>query len=409
VTRSLRGRRAARIGVCATLAVVAALSVAGLVLLANTWSVPSGPALNGPVASLGFIAAAASFGVVGALIVWNRPGNLIGWLCLGVSVLGHNNTFGRYVAYTLVAEPGAALPSLQEIAAFAEHLWLLPVGCLVVLLIVFPRGRPGSRRMTFVAWCVPAIVAGTLVSGVLDAGPLPEPLEEYDNALGTEGLGAAGALTVAFQLALAVVAVVAAIDMLRRFARSSGEERLQFKWFVYAAAGIPVLMTLWFVLQTVAPDAIAVLEVAFTVLLAAVPVSIGIAVLRYRLYDIDLLIGRTLVYGLLTVGLGATYAVLVLAGQAVFSSFAGGGDLAIAVSTLVVAALFLPLRARVQGFVDRRFYRRRYDAQRTLDTFGARLREQVELEALVGDLHRAVDETMQPAHTSVWLRPGAGR
>jgi len=147
------------------------------------------------------------------------------------------------------------------------------------------------------------------------------------------------------------------------------------------------------------------LGVAVTLLcILSIPVAIGVAMLRYRLYEVDRVISRTLVYGTLTITLGAAYAGLVLAGQAVFSSFAGGSNLAIAVSTLIVAALFLPLRGRIQRFVDRRFNRRRYDAQRTLESFGAKLRQEIELESLTDDLRRVIGETMQPAHVSVWLR-----
>jgi hypothetical protein len=138
--------------------------------------------------------------------------------------------------------------------------------------------------------------------------------------------------------------------------------------------------------------------------MTAIPVAVTVGILRYRLFDVDLLISRTLVYGSLTVLLGLAYAGLVLAGQAVFSSFAGGSNLAIAVSTLVVAALFLPLRSRVQRVVDRRFYRRRYDAARTLEAFASRVRHEVELEGLQEDLQQVVVHTMQPAHVSVWLR-----
>ena len=400
----LTGSRPSRPAVLVVLAATTAMCIGALVLLAPTWSVPGGPALSGPVATLAFILTNASFGVVGALIVWNRPANLIGWLCLAVAIFGHNVTFARYLAYTLVVEPDTSLPSLEELASFAPHLWLVPATCLVLLLIVFPTGRPGSRAMAVVAWTLPALVTGAIAAGAVDPGRLPEPFERHENALGIDGFELAGRLNVTFLLGFALLAAVAAIDMLRRFLRSTGEQRQQFKWFVYAAAGIPALMLVWLILVVFAPDAVAVLELAFTFLLAAVPVAIGIAVLKYRLYDIDLLIRRTLVYGLLTVGLGTTYVGLVLAGQAVFSSFAGGGDLAIAASTLVVAALFLPLRARLQGLVDRRFYRSRHDAQRTLDAFGARLREQVELERLRAELEGVVHETMHPAHVSVWLR-----
>jgi hypothetical protein len=149
-------------------------------------------------------------------------------------------------------------------------------------------------------------------------------------------------------------------------------------------------------------------DLTFALTIAVIPVATAIAMFKYRLYEIDRVISRTIVYAALTVILGGAYAGLVLAGQAVFSSFAGGSNLAIAASTLVVAALFLPLRARVQRLVDRRFYRRRYDAQRTLDAFGARLREEIDLGTLTNDLRGVVTETVQPAHVSLWLRTGEG-
>jgi hypothetical protein len=194
-----------------------------------------------------------------------------------------------------------------------------------------------------------------------------------------------------------------------RFRRSRGIERQQMKWLAFAGA-IPVsAFILSFVLGALVVEGL-VLDVVFITgfgSLTLIPVAVAVAILRYRLYEIDRVISRTLVYGVLTVVLGGAYAGLVLAGQAVFSSFAGGSNLAIAASTLVVAALFLPLRSRVQRVVDRRFNRHRYDAQQTLETFGARLREQVDLETLAVDLRRAVDNTMQPEHVSLWLRSGA--
>jgi hypothetical protein len=200
---------------------------------------------------------------------------------------------------------------------------------------------------------------------------------------------------------------VSLTSIVLRFRRSRGIERQQLK-SVTLAGGVAIvaLSTAIVVESSPAPWPTIVGVVAFTAF-ALVPVAVAVAILRYRLYDVDRVISKTLVYGLLTVILGAAYIGLVLVGQAVFSSIAGGSDLAIAVSTLVVAALFLPARSRVQRLVDRRFYRRRYDAQRTLAAFGARLREQVELEVLTEELCGAVEETMQPAHVALWLREAA--
>jgi hypothetical protein len=190
-----------------------------------------------------------------------------------------------------------------------------------------------------------------------------------------------------------------------RFRRSRGDERQQLKWMLVAAGSLVAQI----VVSEAAGDWLsdALDGLIFAAAVTAIPVAAGVAMLKYRLYDVDVVIRKTLVYGSLTVLLSLAYAGLVLAGQAVFSSFAGGSNLAIAVSTLVVAALFLPVRSRVQRVVERRFYRGRYDAQRTLESFGARLREQVELDALRGDLEGVVRDTMQPAHVSLWLR-GAG-
>jgi hypothetical protein len=207
------------------------------------------------------------------------------------------------------------------------------------------------------------------------------------------------------QVTLAPIMLLLALaSIVVRFRRSRGVERLQLKWV--ASAGSVMVAGFFFAFVgagTVLSDMGFLTGVVGFVLL---PVAIGVAILRYRLFDIDRVISKTLVYAALSLVLGAGYVGLVLAGQALFSSFAGGSNLAIAASTLVVAALFLPVRARVQGFVDRRFYRRRYDAQRTLEGFGARLREQVELEALSTDLAVVVRETIQPSHVSLWLRSG---
>ena len=208
--------------------------------------------------------------------------------------------------------------------------------------------------------------------------------------------------------------LLGAASLVIRFRRSEGIERQQYRLFTAAAVAFPVasMATNLFESTVYGPWAFAgavdILLNAVTVTAALLlPAATAIAILRYRLYEIDRIISRTLVYGALTLILGAAYVGLVLAGQALFASFAGGSNLAVAVSTLVVAALFLPVRARVQGFVDRRFYRSRYDAQRTLGSFGSRLREQVELDQLTTDLTAVVGETMQPAHTSVWLRSGS--
>jgi hypothetical protein len=272
------------------------------------------------------------------------------------------------------------------------------------LLLLFPDGRLLSARWRWAAWCAGVGIAGNVLVEGLRPGPIAD-YPEITNPYGVEG-GAIDLLEGVFLLTVLVAIAASSVSLILRFRRARGEERQQIKWLAFAGAVAAVTIPVSVAVYELVGERVANIAIMLSVL--GLPAATGVAILRYRLYEIDRLISRTLVYAALTVLLGAAYAGLVLGGQAVFSSFAGGSDLAIAVSTLVVAALFLPLRSRVQRVVDRRFYRRRYDAARTLERFGARLREQVELDELRADLQGVVSETMQPAHATVWLRSGAG-
>jgi hypothetical protein len=338
-----------------------------------------------------------SFSLVGAVVAVKRPYNLVGWALslAGVGLLV-GGVLGAWSELAVLAKPEAGLPAGEVAGALAPGSWTPLTAGIFLLFLAFPGGRvpPRWRRVA------PLVLGGyALVWAVISTAPELEPPLDGDNPLAftdNESWGVAVYPVIAVcQLCL----VLAGIGLILRFRRSRGVERQQFKWLAASAGFLVALLPV-----TTAFNFSKVAGAVFTVALIALPVSVGIAVLRYRLYEIDRIVSRTLVYATLTVILGAAYIGLVLAGQAVFSSFAGGSDLAVAVSTLLVAALFLPLRSRVQRLVDRRFYRRRYDAQRTLDAFGARLRDQVELDGLRADLQGVVGETMQPAHASVWLR-----
>jgi hypothetical protein len=344
---------------------------------------------------------ALAFVGVGLLLTTKRPRNLVGWaLSLAGIGLLVGGALDGYARLALLAKPEAGLPGGAAAAALSGGSWTPLMAGVFLLLVTFPGGVPSPRWRPVVK----LVLAGSALiwAGIsLAPGPLDPPFEAFENPLApTSGEWSLLAIFPVIAACLLSVAA-AAVDLLRRFRRSRGDERQQFKWFAASAAllllGLPV---------AAAFNYSALAGVAFAVALIALPVSVGVAVLRYRLYELDRIVSKTLVYGALTVILGAGYAGLVLAGQWASSSFAGGSSLAIAVSTLAVAALVLPLRRRLQRVVDRRFYRRRYDAQRTLEAFGTRLREQVELDALAADLRAVVDETMGSAHVSLWLRRG---
>jgi hypothetical protein len=343
-------------------------------------------------------AVVAAGAVVGGLVGSRRPENPIGWIFCGFAVFMGVATLAA--GYAEAAPDGATHGVGQWAAWFANWSFVALFVLAVSVLLLFPDGRLLSPRWRLALWCGAAAALLLAAGAALDAGRLTD-FPDVTNPVGADP-GLVSALELA-SLPPTIASFAAAIaSVVLRYRRAGDVERHQIKWLAAAGAFTGCLVAVGIPVAIVGPDALGYSMVLLGVL--AIPVAIGVAILRYRLYDVDRVISRTLTYGVLTVALGAAYALLVLAGQALFSSFAGGGDLAIAASTLVVAALFLPARSRVQGFVDRRFYRRRYDARRTLEAFGTRLRERVELEGLRVELEGAVRETMQPSHVSVWLK-----
>jgi hypothetical protein len=360
-----------------------------------------------------------AFPLVGALIASRRPHNPIGWICLAVGLLWMLlGLFDYYGVYGL-AKPDT-VPFPVVIYALAYWLWLPTVGLLAVyLLLLFPDGRLPSRRWRPLAWLSGAVIVLLGVDSVLAPGPLTD-LEGVRNPFGLEGAPWLVDAEIVLLLLFVACILASAVSLILRYRHSGGEVREQIKWIALAGsfAGLLVFLTIVLGLLIVPEEfmrgsggilplwlqgLIFVMVLSFT----GVPVAIGVAVLKYRLYDIDLLINGTLVYGSLTVSLAVVYFGGVTVTQAIFRALTGQEEqpqLAVVVSTLVIAALFNPFRRRIQSFIDRRFYRRRYDAAKTLEAFSAKLRDETDLDALSDDLVGAVRETMQPAHVSLWLR-----
>ncbi len=385
------------------LAIALHLAGAGFVIAGIGISTPGDADIT--VGAIGFLIAFYAFPLVGALIASRRPDNAIGWLFLALGlVFGATNIASSYADHALFARPGT-LPG-GAWAAWAVS-WLDPLffAGVILLLLLFPTGQLASPRWRIAAWMLWLGATTSLLVTAVRPGVIFEDTLPVENPAAVHGIGGLlGALDAVATVLFVGSAVLAVVGVVRRFRASRGPERLQFRWFAAAASLLLIsFLTLLFVSLGL-PTAVA--EALIGLAIAGIAVSVGVAVLRYRLYEIDRIISRTLVYATVTVVLGGAYVGLVLVGQALFSSLAGGSNLAIAASTLVVATLFLPVRSRVQRFVDRRFYRRRYDAQRTMQSFGTRLREHVDLETLGVELHDTIDETMQPAHVSLWLREG---
>jgi hypothetical protein len=343
----------------------------------------------------------AAFGAVGVLITSRHPRNPIGWIFCGIAVTGSLMVLARGLAESWLDGKGVPTAVGEAAAWYGEVSWILVIlPAATFLLLLFPDGRLTAPHWRAVAWCAGVGIALLFVADSLRPGPL-EDYPEVVNPFGVDGLVREVLEGIAV-LPVAVAIVGSPLSLIARFRRAGREQRQQIKWL--ALAGAMAAMT--FVVAAAGYDtwAAPVADGAIMLSILMLPVAAGVAILRYRLYDIDVVINRTLVYGALTATLAAAYLGSVLLFQLALSPLTEESDLAIAGSTLAVAALFRPLRARIQELVDRRFYRRRYDAARTLEGFGVRLRDEVELDALSAELREVVADTMQPAHITLWLR-----
>jgi hypothetical protein len=364
-----------------------ALTVIGL---AVAIALPSAEADEDAWALVATVIFALSFATVGALVASRRPHNPLGWIMCGAGLAyAVGGVSITYVESTLAQGDDDAIATLMDWVS--GWVWMLGIGpAATFLLLLFPTGRLPSPRWLPVA----RAAAGALALMVAGIALTPLPGAELAAGLGS------------FLLLLTALASVASVVF--RFRRARGEERCQLKWLTYAAAVAGLVLLLVIVAESTTGVSDELSNTLVSVSVAALPVSMGIAILRHGLFDIDVVINRTLVYLALTVTLVGAYVAAVLLFQLVLSPLTEESDLAIAGSTLAVAALFRPARARIQSAVDRRCYRRRYDAARTLEAFGARLRDEVDLDALGGELRTVVADTVQPAHVSLWLR-GAPR
>ena len=384
------------------------LAVFAVGYLAAPLSFANGNVQREPGFYLALVVAFTAFMVVGAVIVAHRPGNALGWIFSAIGLLSSAGVLTvEYAEYAYLTRPGS-LPG-AALAAWFSWWWLPILGLIFVFtLLLFPTGHLPSPRWRPVAVVgALAIAAATVLGAVQPTLKLQNEEVYLPNPVGLTGApdpenGALGAVLLGV---LAACMVASVVSVVLRFRRSSGVERQQLKWFTYAAALMLVANVVTF---TVLPEGLAS-DVLFGLSIALVPIAAGVAILRHRLYDIDRLINRTLVYAALTAVLGTVYAGAVL----VLGLIGGvGGELpswAVAGATLAVAALFQPARRRIQAVVDRRFNRRRYDAARTVEAFSARLRDQVDLDTLSAELLAGVEQTLEPTTVSLWLRPSAVR
>ena len=378
---------------------VLACTRAGLTVLAALG--PGDPSFQrDPAGFIGFICAFGAFGIVGALIIWQRPGNTLGWVLAAVGLLA---------AWGASADAYVDLAS-DENLLYMGSVWIslwywYPLLALTLIFtpLLFPDGRLPSPRWRLVAWgAALSLVLVVFLAAFKERIKMPGI--SMDNPVGIPGIEDPEKSTLGTVLlgSFVLFLVLALASVVVRYMRSEDVQRQQIKWLLLATA-LSVSMVFFEEITGIELGT----EAPFSVSIALFPVAIAVAIFRYRLYNIDVIINRALVYGSLTAMLALVYVGGVVGLQYAFRSLTGGeSQLAIVASTLAIAGLFVPLRRQIQSFIDRRFYRRKYDAARTLEAFGARLRDETDLESLSNDLVSVVRDTVQPAHVSFWLAHG---
>ena len=401
----------------ATLSVVIFVGSVALWILAHSTHVPRSLDADLTTGSLLGQALFLVFPLVGALIASRRPENPIGWLCLVDGLLWTTTNMLDYHSLYVMASPGS-VPFPVGLAGVNHWLWVPTVGLLgTYVFLLFPDGRLPSKRWRPLAWLSGVVIASGSLGFMLSPGPLDMP-RGIRNPFGLEAAPWVAVAAYAILPLLPLCMLASALSLVMRYRRSRGDVRQQIKWIAFAASLVALTYLIAIVALFIHPSEIwfaaglplwlDLIEYAALLSITSVPIAIGFAVLKYRLYDIDIIINRTLVYGSLTATLLAVYFGGVATIQAVFRFLTGQEQqpqLAVVVSTLAIAALFNPVRRRIQSFIDRRFYRSKYDARKTLEAFSARLRDETDLQALDRELVGVVRETMQPAHVSLWLRP----
>jgi hypothetical protein len=385
-----------------------------LLVLARSAHIPSSWEANLTVGNLLGGALFLIFPLVGALIASRRPRNAIGWILLADGLLwmflGVTDYYGLYG----VARPGS-VPFPVGVAGVNNFMWVPAVGLMgTYVFLLFPDGRLPSGRWRPLAWLSGVVILLVSILVGLTPGPL-QNLGGVQNPFRLEGYPWVETTAYLVLPLLPLCMVASVLSLVLRYRRSRGEQRQQIKWIAFAASVVGFLYLIAMVFAFVFPSGgwfqagsplwLDLLGYAALCSFTLVPTAVGFAVLRYRLYEIDIIINRTLVYGSLTISLALVYVGLVVSLQYLFRALTGGdSQLVIVASTLVIAALFNPLRHRTQTFIDRRFYRRKYDATKTLEEFGARLRDETDLDSLREDLVGVVRETVRPAQVSLWLR-----